>query len=175
VALAVSLAGGALWLRDGARAPAPARPRVAAPASSSPELLAPPAATTESAAASTTKVAARPTGEVSPRVTPKEPGEEKAQPHPLGPRHERLRRERHFVARLDDAVDARSGALLREALEEYRREFPEDEQRLQAGYAVIADCLDGGSEMARQVAERFYEQHRGSSLRRWVRRVCLES
>ncbi len=94
-------------------------------------------------------------------------------PHPITPAHERLRRERHFVASLDDAMDARSGALLREKLEQYRREFPEDHQRLQAGYAVIADCLEHG-ESARASAEKYYQERRGSTLRRWVRRLCLE-
>jgi hypothetical protein len=94
-------------------------------------------------------------------------------PHPITPAHERLRRERALVAELNRAMDGRNATALREGLETYRLEFPEDEQRIQEGYGVITDCLAAGS-ATRQAAERFYAANRGSPLRRWIRRICLE-
>jgi hypothetical protein len=96
-------------------------------------------------------------------------------PHPITPEHERLRRERAFVQELNQAIDFRDGLVLREALDAYRRQFPQDEQRLQQGYGIIADCLTVPGDAGRAAARRFYDAQRGSSLRRWVRRVCLDS
>ena len=96
-------------------------------------------------------------------------------PHPITAEHQRLRRERALLAQLDQAVDFHDGRALGSLLDQYRREFPEDEQRLQAGYGVIAECLNAPGASSRSVAADFYAQQRGSSLRRWVRRVCLES
>jgi len=95
-------------------------------------------------------------------------------PHPLTQEHERLRRERALLAELDQAIDFRDGAALRAGLAAYRREFPEDPQGLQQGYAVLASCLTNPGPASRVDAERFYRTRHGSSLRRWIRRVCLE-
>lgn len=119
--------------------------------------------------------------EVAPRVAPPVLAlaspeiETHPHPHPLTPAHARLRRERSLITRLDAAVDARRGDELRQALDQYRREFPGDEQRLQDGYTVLAACLEHPDGAAHDAAQRFYDERRGSSLRRWVRRICLES
>jgi hypothetical protein len=95
-------------------------------------------------------------------------------PHPITPAHERLRLERAYVAELNQAIDFHDGLALREALDAYRRDFPEDQQRLQEAYGIIGDCLTSPGEASREAARSFYDAHHGSSLRRWVRRVCLE-
>lgn len=116
---------------------------------------------------------ARPTEPETPRSVSVQPPTE--HPHPITAEHQRLRRERALLAQLDRAIDFHDGRELRELLDRYRREFPEDEQRLQAGYGVIAACLNAPGSNSRVAAASFYAQQRGSSLRRWVRRVCLES
>ena len=71
-------------------------------------------------------------------------------------------------------MDVRDAPGLRRLLEEYRRDYPEDDQMLQDGYAIIADCFENPGEAARAAATRWAETHRGSTLRRFVNRHCLE-
>lgn len=86
-----------------------------------------------------------------------------------------MRRERFHLAELERAVDLRDGEALRTALEKYRREFPQDAQHVQEGYELLADCLLKPSRLTSGAARRFYAAHHGSSLRRWIRRVCFEA
>ena len=95
-------------------------------------------------------------------------------PHPITPQHQRIYRENHLVGELNGAMDVKDVPGLRRLLEEYRRDYPEDDNMLQDGYAVIADCLEHPGEAARAAAERWAETHRGSTLRRFVNRHCLE-
>jgi hypothetical protein len=98
--------------------------------------------------------------------------------HPLTPEHERLRGRRALVAQLNDALDLRDAVAMRALLERYESEDPEDPQRLVEGYERIADCIEqagtAGLADARANAQRYYDEARASSLRRYVRRICLE-
>jgi hypothetical protein len=98
--------------------------------------------------------------------------------HPLTPEHERLRGQQALVAQLNDALDLRDAVAMRRLLERYESEDPEDPQRLIEGYERIADCIEqagaAGLADARANAQRYYDEARASSLRRYVRRVCLE-
>jgi hypothetical protein len=93
-------------------------------------------------------------------------------PHPITPEHARIFRENATIQALNDAMDDQDAATLRRFLARYRSEYPEDAQGLQQGYALIADCLEQqpGSAAA---AQRYFDEERGSSLRRFVRRHCL--
>ncbi len=95
-------------------------------------------------------------------------------PHPITPQHLRIYRENNLLAALNGAVDVRDAAGIRRLLAEYREEFPEDEHTVQAGYAVIADCLDQPSAAVRARAQRYYDEELASNIRRYVRRHCLE-
>jgi hypothetical protein len=96
-------------------------------------------------------------------------------PHPITPRHERIFRENHLVGQLNGAMDVKDFAGMRRLLEEYRRDYPEDDNMLQDGYAIVADCLERpGDAAARAAAVRWGETHRGSTLRRFVNRHCIE-
>ena len=95
-------------------------------------------------------------------------------PHPITPQHQRIFRENRLVGQLNGAMDVKDAPGLRRLLEEYRRDYPEDDQMLQDGYAIIADCLEHPGEAARVAATRWAETHRGSTLRRFVNRHCLE-
>jgi len=94
-------------------------------------------------------------------------------PHPITPEHERIFEENRLIGALNGAMDVKDVAGLRRLLVEYQDKYPEDDQMLQGGYAVIADCLEHPGEASRAAAQRWAEEHRGSTLRRFVYRHCL--
>lgn len=96
-------------------------------------------------------------------------------PHPITEAHERIYRENHLVARLNDAMDIGDVAWLRKMLDTYRREYPEDPHALQEGYEVIADCLEHPGQASTEVARQYYAANKASTLRRYVRRHCFEA
>jgi hypothetical protein len=88
-------------------------------------------------------------------------------------------RRRHFAeiriaAAIDDAMDAQDVPAMRRLLEQYRRDFPEDLGELQGGYAVVIDCLERPGPESRAAAERWIDQHNGSTIKRAVLRHCIE-
>ena len=95
-------------------------------------------------------------------------------PHPITPQHERIFRENNLTFALDGAVDAEDTSGIRRLLAIYREEYPEDSLVLQQGYQIIADCLERPGTATRAVAQRFYDTELASSLRRHIRRHCLE-
>ena len=104
-----------------------------------------------------------------------EPGHDaREHPHPITERHRRIQQENNLRALLNEAVSARNGERMRELLREYRLSHPEDPNRLQAGYEVIAECLANPGDTARLEAARYYDAHRSWNLRRSIRRVCHE-
>lgn len=94
-------------------------------------------------------------------------------PHPLTPEHESIFRENRIVASLNGAMDVRDFGAMREMNREYRSEYPESKV-LQEGYDIIADCIELTSSRRRARARRYYDEERASTLRRYVRRYCLE-
>jgi hypothetical protein len=103
-----------------------------------------------------------------------EPRHEREHPHPITERHRKIQHENNLRALLGEAISARDGERLRALAREYRLSHPDDPNRLQAGYDVIAECLANPSDAARLEAARYYDAHRSSILRRSIRRVCLE-
>ena len=93
-------------------------------------------------------------------------------PHPVTPEHQRIFRENRLIQTLNDAMDSKDVPALRRALASYRSEYPEDANGLQTGYELIANCIEHGAEY-RAAAQRYFDEERGSSLRRFVRRHCL--
>ncbi|XYI02718.1 hypothetical protein ACMHYB_24390 [Sorangium sp. So ce1128] len=63
---------------------------------------------------------------------------------------------------------------MRELVHEYRRTHPGDPNQLQDGYEIIADCLETPGEESRAAAEAYHAEHRASTVRRFVRTICLE-
>jgi hypothetical protein len=99
-------------------------------------------------------------------------------PHPITPEHEALRAQQQLVAALNDALDQRDATGMRSLIERYDALALEDSQRLAEGYERMADCIEA-RDPARQAsarvnAQRYYDDARGSGLRRYVRRLCLE-
>jgi len=97
-----------------------------------------------------------------------------AHPHPITPQHERLYAETRMIGDLDGAMEARDVPAMRRLLEKYRHEYPEDDQQMQDGYAVVADCFEHGNAQTRAAAERWMTGHNGSTIKRFVTRYCLE-
>ncbi len=62
-------------------------------------------------------------------------------------------------------MDVKDVPAMRRFLEQYRREYPEDNEMLQDGYAVIADCFEHPGAQARAAAERWVQTHNGSTLK----------
>lgn len=83
------------------------------------------------------------------------------------------------MAALNDALDLRDAAGMRALLARYDALSPEDPLRLAEGYERAADCIEardpGRQASARANAQRYYDDARGSTLRRHVRRLCLEN
>jgi hypothetical protein len=95
-------------------------------------------------------------------------------PHPITAQHERIFRENQLIGALNGAMDVNDGPGLRKLLQQYQQEYPDDPSALQQGYELIADCLEHPGAAARATAQRYYDTERGSTLRRFVARHCLE-
>jgi hypothetical protein len=95
-------------------------------------------------------------------------------PHPITPEHRRIFRENGLIGSLNGAMDVGDFAGLRRLNEQYKSEYPEDAHLPQAGYDIIADCLEQRTPENRARAERFFNEERASTLRRYVRRHCLQ-
>jgi hypothetical protein len=94
-------------------------------------------------------------------------------PHPLTPEHESLFRENRIIASLNGAMDVGDFNAMRKMNREYGTEYPES-TALQEGYDIIADCIEQESPRRRARAEHYYDEKRASTVRRYVRRYCLE-
>ncbi|MDD9971254.1 MAG: hypothetical protein OXR73_33755 [Myxococcales bacterium] len=94
-------------------------------------------------------------------------------PHPITATHERIFRENNLVGALNAAVDFADASRIRQTLQVYRAEYPEDTYVLQEGYEIIAACLDDPSAATRARAEAFWNTQIRSQTRRYVRRYCL--
>ena len=96
-------------------------------------------------------------------------------PHPMDEARERIDAENRLILHLNEAMSFRNVKEMRELLVEYRKLDPTDKDASQAGYAVIADCIEPPGEASLAAAHQFYDTQRHSSLRRFVRRICFEN
>jgi hypothetical protein len=117
---------------------------------------------------------AQPEVEAAVPADEREPRDAVAAPHPASDRLSALRRERQLIGALNDALDLSQPDRMRTLVAELRAVDPRDDNRLQAGYERIADCFDRPRPESEAAARQYYEQERASTLRRYVRRHCLE-
>jgi len=96
-------------------------------------------------------------------------------PHPMTPEHERIQAENRLIQSLNDAMSFRKVKEMREMLVEYRKLDPTDVDANQAGYEIIADCIEFPGDASLAAARQFYDTERHSALRRFVRRICFEN
>jgi len=95
-------------------------------------------------------------------------------PHPITPAHERIFKENNMIGALNAAMDLGNVEELRRLNRQYREQYPEDSHLMQAGYDLIADCMERRTAANKVAAERFYDTQIASTLRRYVRIYCLE-
>jgi hypothetical protein len=95
--------------------------------------------------------------------------------HPMDEAHARIDAENNLILRLNEAMSFRKVKEMRELIVEYRKLDPADTDASQAGYAVIADCIEHPGEPSLAAAHQFYDTQRHSPLRRFVRRICFEN
>ena len=96
-------------------------------------------------------------------------------PHPETPEHARIHAENRLIQELNDLMSFRKTKEMRERLIEYKKLDPSDFEATQAGYLVIANCIDYPGEASLAAARQFYDTQRHSALRRFVRRICFEN
>jgi hypothetical protein len=106
---------------------------------------------------------------------PDDPHEPGMFPHPRDEAHARIDHENRLIQSLNDAMSFRRVGEMRKLIAEYRALDPKDENTNQAGYSVIADCIEFPGEASLAAAHRFYDVERHSPLRRFVRRICFEN
>ncbi|HEX9619221.1 MAG TPA: hypothetical protein VF989_03735 [Polyangiaceae bacterium] len=163
VALGVAVAGLVVWLLWPAKVEEPASGVAASDFPEERRRELPPAGLPVPAAASPLRAAAP--GAAS-------DGGEPHRPHPITDDHLRIRRENQLIQKLNDAMDLGDFITLRKVLAGYREEYPEDAQGLQEGYERVADCLEFPGPETRARGKKYWEEHRGSTLRRFIRRHC---
>jgi hypothetical protein len=93
--------------------------------------------------------------------------------HPITAEHERIQRELALVQAMNDAMDLEDGARLRILVRDDAAEFPEDSSQIRDGYEIVADCLEHPGPATTRAGQRFFDNERGSTLRRFVQRYCL--
>ena len=174
------LIGVALWLASRSRGPAPSDAEARHALLANGPSAAPPARSMALGArapadAGGDRSSRKAAGQVPVRdPSPDDSHDGPVHPHPLTEQHQRIFRENQLIGALDGAMDVKDGPGLRRLLLQYRQEYPEDPSALQAGYEVIADCLEHPGPAARAAAQRYDDIERGSTLRRFVARHCLE-
>lgn len=110
---------------------------------------------------------------VGPRNSdPHEPG---MHPHPITDEHRRIRAVNEVIQTLNDAMSIRDTKAMRAHVAEYRALDPNDVDRSQLGYTLIADCIDHPGEASLAAAKSFYATEGHSPLRRFIRRICFEN
>jgi hypothetical protein len=95
-------------------------------------------------------------------------------PHPITPKHVRIFEENALLFQLNEAMDGGEAPRLRALLTQYRLQYPDDPHDMQAGYTLIADCIEHPNDDTRAAAQRYYDTETASTLRRFVMRHCLD-
>jgi hypothetical protein len=176
------MAGLGAWWLLGRGKPAPVEaqrsgeaPVAAAPPEPRPAPSAPPPATARAAPDASPAAPAEPELLINPPGNDDPRPDGVLHPHPITPRHIRIQHENALIGQLNGAMDVNDGPGLRRLLDQYRDEYPDDENQLQEGYGIIADCLEHPGEASRAAGQRYYDRERGSILRLFVQRHCLEN
>ena len=157
----------AIWLLSGPdKVPEPTRAETEeeAPADE-PERQAAPAPTpppAPTASATHTVAAAAPSAEEFPPS------------HPINDERLRQQRQNQFIQMMNDAMDLENGPRLRELAKRFAEEKFSDPDKHGEGYLLVADCLEHPGPASRAAAQAFWDRERGSNLRRYIKRHCLE-
>jgi hypothetical protein len=96
-------------------------------------------------------------------------------PHPITPDHLRLYRDADLLRAADAAIRAGRFDDARGLLAQHRRELSGMSAREEEGLLLLADCAERRSAHSVARVQRFYDEHTDSTLRRRLRRGCLEA
>ena len=109
-----------------------------------------------------------------PAAAPAASAEELPPSHPINDERLRQQRQNQFVQMMNDAMDLENGPRLRELAMRFAEENFSDPDKHGEGYLLVADCLEHPGPSSRAAAQAFWERERGSNLRRYIKRHCLE-
>jgi hypothetical protein len=94
-------------------------------------------------------------------------------PHPITDDHRRLFRDADLLHGAQDALAAGDALRARVLLAQHAKEYPQADPDRE-GLFIVADCVAQPSPEIRQRARRFYDERTASSVRKRLRRACLE-
>ncbi len=95
-------------------------------------------------------------------------------PHPITRDHERLYRDVDLLREADDAIKAGDYDRARALLAQHHRELGGMSAVEEEGLWLLADCAEHGRAEDVERVRSFYEEHTESTVRRRLRRACLE-
>jgi hypothetical protein len=95
-------------------------------------------------------------------------------PHPITRDHERLYRDVDLLHAADEAIQAGAFDRARALLTEHHRELAGMSAVEEEGLWLLADCAEHTSAENVERVRSFYEEHTDSTVRRRLRRACLE-
>lgn len=95
-------------------------------------------------------------------------------PHPITSDHERLYRDLDLLHAADEAIKAGDYDQARTLLAQHHRELGGMSAVEEEGLWLLADCAQHGRADDIERVRDFYEEHTDSTVRRRLRRACLE-
>jgi pyruvate/2-oxoglutarate dehydrogenase complex dihydrolipoamide acyltransferase (E2) component len=95
-------------------------------------------------------------------------------PHPITTDHQRLYRDVDLLHAADEAIKAAQYDQARALLAQHHRELGGMSAVEEEGLWLLADCAEHSNAENVERVRSFYEEHRDSTVRRRLRRACLE-
>jgi hypothetical protein len=100
--------------------------------------------------------------------------EDRERPHPITSEHLRLYRDVDLLRAADAAIAKADYERARALLAQHHRDLPGMSSVEEEGLLLLADCAQQPSADNVARVQDFYDEHTESSVRRRLRRVCLE-
>jgi hypothetical protein len=96
-------------------------------------------------------------------------------PHPITPEHVARYRDVDLLHAAERAILERRFGAARQLLARHRRELPAFSAVEVEGLALLADCVERPGPYALGRVRAFYDRHTDSTVRRRLRRSCLDA
>lgn len=95
-------------------------------------------------------------------------------PHPISDDHQRLYRDADLLHAAEEAIEQLRFDEAREHLLTHQRELPGMSPLEAEGLWLLVDCVEHPSASNTERVQTFYDEHTASTVRRRLRRSCLE-